>query len=65
MIPRKFFETASRQDLQFIRRWTVGVSVLYSILAVTVVALSFVFHAPNDTTAAGGSPDIQHAVLVP
>ena len=65
MIPRAFFETASSQDLQFIRRWTVVVSALYSILAVTVVALGFVFHAPDDTAVASGSPDIQQAVIVP
>jgi hypothetical protein len=65
MIPKTFFETASSQDLQFIRRWTVGVSVLYSILAVAVVALSFIFHAPNGSTAAAGLPDVQHAVLDP
>jgi uncharacterized membrane protein len=64
MIPREFFETASSHDRQFIRRWTLGVSVLYSILAVAIVALSFVLHAPNDTTAARDTQQIHQAILV-
>jgi hypothetical protein len=63
MIPRKFFDTASSQDVRFIRRWSVGVSVLYGIMAATVVALSFVLHAPNDTTVASSSSEAQQAIL--
>jgi hypothetical protein len=57
---RKF----SSQDRQFIRRWTIGVFAFYGMLAVTVVTLSFVLHAPNDTTAARGTANTQQATLV-
>jgi hypothetical protein len=63
MIPREFFETASSHDRQFIRRWTLGVSVLYSILAVAIVALSFVLRAPNDTTATRDTQQTHQAIL--
>jgi len=57
-------EFFSSQDQQFIRRWTIGVSAFYGMLAVTVVTLSFVIHAHNDTIAARDTAPTQHATLV-
>ena len=54
----------SGQDRQFIRRWTIGVFAFYGMLAVTVVTLASVLHAPNDTITATDTQKTQHAALV-
>ena len=61
MTLRKFCVTASSEDRLCIRRWTIGVSAFYGILAVTAF---FVLHAPNDTIAARDMAATQHATIV-
>jgi hypothetical protein len=63
MIPREFFQSASREDLQFVRRWSLGVSALYGVLALVLV--SFVIHGGGSgTTSASNPSDVSHAILV-
>lgn len=64
MTRTEYFVTASSEDRQFIRRWTLRLPAFYGILAVTVVTLSFVLHAPKDTTVAGDTLKTHHAILV-
>jgi hypothetical protein len=64
MTRTEFFNTANGQDRRFIRKWTIGVSAFYGILAVAVVTLSFVLHAPNETVAASDTQKTQHATFV-
>jgi len=64
MIPREFFENASREDLRFIHRWSLGVSAFYGVLALALVLVSFVIHGGSSGTAsASNPPDVSHAVL--
>jgi hypothetical protein len=63
MTRTEFFVAASSQDQQFIRRWSVRVAAFYGLLAVTVVAFSFVLQAPSDTTAARDTAKTQQATL--
>jgi hypothetical protein len=64
MTLRKFVVTASGEDRQCIRKWTIGVSAFYGMLAVMVFAFSFVVHPPNDTIAARDTANTQQATLV-
>jgi hypothetical protein len=64
MTRTEFFVAASSQDQQFIRRWSVRLPAFYGLLAVAIVAFSFVLHAPNDITAAWDTAKTQHAILV-
>jgi hypothetical protein len=64
MIPREFFNNASPQDLRLIREWTLGVSAVFSILALTLVLLSFVVHQSNSTTSASNASEANQAILV-
>ena len=64
MIPREFFENASREDLQFIRKWSRGVSALYGVLALAFVLVSLVTHdGGSGTTSASNPLDVSHASL--
>jgi hypothetical protein len=63
MIPREFFDSASGEDLRFVRKWTLGVSALYSTLALALVLLSFAIHGGTGTTRAENPPDVNHTIL--
>jgi hypothetical protein len=64
MTRTEFFDAACSQDQQFIRRWSVRLPAFYGLLAVAIVAFSFVLNAPNDTTASRDTAKIQHVTLV-
>jgi hypothetical protein len=66
MIPKEFFTNASHQDLQFLRRWTLGVSAAYAIFALALVVLvSFAMHAGGSgTSSASNTVRDNHVVLV-
>lgn len=63
MIPKEFFNNATSDDLQFIRRWTLAVRVVYSALAIALVLFSLVIHDRSDTTVAKTTP-ASHVILV-
>jgi hypothetical protein len=64
MIPREFFNNATSDDVRFIRTWTLGVSVVYSALAIAVALLGFVVHERGSTIAASTAPDASQIILV-
>ena len=64
MIPREFFNNATSDDVRFIRTWTLGVSVVYSALAIALALFSFVIHERGGTTVARTVPDASHVILV-
>jgi hypothetical protein len=62
--PRKFFNNATSDDLRFVRRWMLGVPVVYSALAIALALLGFVIHERGGTIAAGTVPDASHVTLI-
>jgi hypothetical protein len=65
MIPKEFFSKASHQDLQFLRRWTLGVSAAYGIFALALALLGFAIHdSGSGTSSAGNTLRDNHVVLV-
>jgi hypothetical protein len=63
MIPREFFNNATSDDIQFIRRWTLAVSVVYGALAIALALFGFVIHERSDTAVARTTP-ASHVILV-
>jgi len=56
MIPHTFLNNATDADRRLVRRWTLGVGVVYSVFALALVIVSVVFHERANTVETAGPP---------
>jgi hypothetical protein len=56
MIPGSFLKTATDEDRQVLQKWNRGIVMVYSILALALVAFCFVTSGRKDAVDAKNEP---------